>query len=123
MLLSNRDGVSVRMGRKGRLGLGDALTATRGRVPAARGVSRRAGLEGSCRDGRIRLGMCKACRWWPIDLEARMADTTMGVGIEEALQPFRLRVSGNSGCNCYTRGKPTHAAGSSAAPPTVKPQR
>ena len=30
-----------------------------------------------------------------------MADTTMGIGIEEAPQPFRLRVSGNSGCNCY----------------------
>jgi hypothetical protein len=27
-----------------------------------------------------------------------MANTTMGLCIEEALQPFRLGVSGNSGC-------------------------
>jgi hypothetical protein len=123
MLLSNRHVVSVWMGRKARLGLADTLTATPGRVPAARGVSQRAGLEGSCRDGHIRLGMCRACQWWPIDLEAHMADTTMGVGIEAAFQPFRLRVSGHSGCNGYTGGEPTHAAGSSASPPTVEPQR
>jgi hypothetical protein len=123
MLLSNRDDVSVWMGRNERLGLAHALTATRGCVPAARGVSRRAGPEGSCRDGCIRLGMCKACQWWPINLEARRADTTMGVGIEAAPQPFRLRVSGNSGCNCYTLGKLTYAARSSAAPPTAEPQR
>jgi hypothetical protein len=46
----------------------------------------------------------------------------MGVCSEEALQLFRLRVSGNSGCNRYTPGKPTHAAGSSAAPPIAEPQ-
>ena len=68
-------------------------------------------------------GMCKDCQWWQIDPEAKMANTTMGLCIEEALQPFRLRVSGNSGCNHYTPGKPTHAAGSSAAPPTAAPQR
>jgi hypothetical protein len=52
-----------------------------------------------------------------------MANTTMGLCIEEALQPFRLCVSGNSGCHHYTPGQPTYAAGSSAAPPTVELQR
>jgi hypothetical protein len=68
-------------------------------------------------------GMCKECQWWQIDPEARMVNTTMGLCIEEALQPLRLRVSGNSGCNRFTPGKPTHAAGSSAAPPTAEPRR
>ena len=68
-------------------------------------------------------GMCKECQWWQIDPEASLTNTTMGVCIEEALQPFRLRVSGNSGCNHYTPGTPTHAAGSSAAPPTAEPPR
>jgi hypothetical protein len=68
-------------------------------------------------------GMCKACQWWQIDPEAHMANTTMGLCIEDARQPFRLRVSGNSGCTHYTPGEPTHAVGSSAAPPTAEPQR
>jgi hypothetical protein len=68
-------------------------------------------------------GMCKECQWWQIDPEAKIANTTMGVCIEEALQPFRLRVSGNSGCQHYTPGEPAHAAGSRAAPPTAEPQR
>ena len=68
-------------------------------------------------------GMCKDCQWWQMDPEANVANTTMGVCIEDALQPFRLRVSGNSGCHHYTPGQPTHAVGSSAAPPTAAPQR
>jgi hypothetical protein len=73
--------------------------------------------------GASNWGMCKECQWWQIDPEAKMANTTMGLCIEDALQPFRLRVSGNSGCTHYTPGEPTHAAGSSAAPPTAAPQR
>ena len=68
-------------------------------------------------------GMCNMCQWWQLDREASMADTTMGIGIEDAPQPFRLRVSGNSGCQCYIPGEPTHAAGSSTASPTAEPQR
>jgi hypothetical protein len=62
-------------------------------------------------------GLCKECGWWQIDPGAAPADNTMGVCTEEALQPFRLRVSGNSGCNHFESGEPTQAAGSSAAPP------
>ena len=43
-------------------------------------------------------GLCKDCQWWQIDPEAKITNTTMGLCTEEALQPFRLRVSGNSGC-------------------------
>ena len=68
-------------------------------------------------------GLCKECQWWQIDPEASITNTTMGLCIEAALQPFRLRVSGNSGCHHHTPGQPTHAAGSSAAPPTAEPQR
>lgn len=68
-------------------------------------------------------GLCKDCEWWQIEPEVNVANTTLGVCIEEALQPFRLRVSGASGCNHYTPGEPARAAGSGAAPPTAEPQR
>ena len=114
---------SYRRGREGRLSLGEALTVERDLVPAARGVSWHLVLEGAVTMTASDWGMCKDCQWWQIDPEANIANTTMGVCIEEALQPFRLRVSGNSGCTHYTPGQPTHAAGSSAAPPTAQPQR
>ena len=111
------------MGREGLLGLGAMRTAVRGwSLPlfACHGVLyRRRAIAMAASD----WGMCKECQWWQIDPEAKAANTTMGVCIEDALQPFRLRVSGNSGCNHYTPGEPTHAAGSSAAPPTAAPQR
>lgn len=68
-------------------------------------------------------GLCKDCQWWQIEPEASVANTTMGVCIEERLQPFQLRVSGNSGCNRHAAGQPARAEGSGAAPPTAKPQR
>jgi len=68
-------------------------------------------------------GLCKDCKWWQIDPGSHAANNTMGLCIEEKLQPFRLRVSGNSGCNRFMPGKPAHAAGSSAAPPTAAPTR
>ncbi len=68
-------------------------------------------------------GLCKECQWWQIEPVASMANTTMGLCIEESLQRFRLRVSGASGCNRHTAGEPVRAAGSAAAPPTAEPQR
>jgi hypothetical protein len=47
----------------------------------------------------------------------------MGFCIDEKLQPFRLRVSGNSGCNRFMSGKPARAVGSSEAPPAAQPAR
>jgi hypothetical protein len=68
-------------------------------------------------------GLCKDCEWWQIEPNASIGNTTMGLCIEESLQPFRLRVAGGSGCNHYSAGEPARAAGSGAAPPTAAPQR
>ena len=68
-------------------------------------------------------GLCNDGHWWPMAPEASPANTTLGVRVEEALQPFGLHLSGNRGCPHGTPGEPAHAAGSSTAPPTVEPQR
>src|SRR4029453_1915998 len=81
MLLSNRMSVRVQMGRKGILGMGDALPAGRARVPRAYSVSRRLVLEGGVAMAASDWGMCKDCQWWQIDPGANIANTTMGVCI------------------------------------------
>jgi hypothetical protein len=68
-------------------------------------------------------GLCKDCKWWQLEPQANIANTTMGLCIEEHLQPFLLRVSGGSGCNCHAAGQPARAAGSGSAPPTAAPKR
>jgi hypothetical protein len=68
-------------------------------------------------------GLCKDCKWWQIDPSATIENLTMGECIDEKLQPFVLRVSGNSGCNRFMAGKPAKAAGSSEIPPSAKPVR
>lgn len=68
-------------------------------------------------------GECKDCKWWQIELEANVSNRTMGLCIEESLQRFQLRVSGNSGCNCFAPGEPARAEGSNAAPPVAAPTR
>jgi hypothetical protein len=68
-------------------------------------------------------GLCKDCKWWQIEPGATAVNTTMGLCIDEDLQKFQLRVSGNSGCNRFMPGKPAHAKGSGAAPPTASPTR
>jgi hypothetical protein len=70
-------------------------------------------------------GLCKNCEWWQIEPKARVKNRTLGLCIDEKLYPFRLRVSGDSGCNRYMRMKdgPARSKGSSKAPPTAKPVR
>jgi hypothetical protein len=68
-------------------------------------------------------GECKDCKWWQIEPGADVANTTMGLCIDESLERFNLRVSGNSGCNAFMPGAPARAAGSGAAPPTAAPTR
>jgi hypothetical protein len=68
-------------------------------------------------------GLCKNCKWLQIEPGASPENLTLGLCIEEQLQPFLLRVSGNSGCNRFIEGKPSHGTGSSAAPPTAKAER
>ena len=68
-------------------------------------------------------GLCLDCKWWQIEPNAAVAEATLGLCIEETLQPYRLRVSGNSGCNLYMSGEPARAKGSSSAPPTAQATR
>lgn len=68
-------------------------------------------------------GLCKDCYWWQLEPDASVQHLTLGLCIEEKLQPFRLRVSGNSGCNRFKPGEPARASGSSDAPPRAKPTR
>jgi 8-hydroxy-5-deazaflavin:NADPH oxidoreductase len=62
-------------------------------------------------------GKCKDCKWFQIEPDAQAANNTMGLCIEEDLQRFGLRVSGNCG------SKVAHAEGSSCAPPVATATR
>jgi hypothetical protein len=68
-------------------------------------------------------GLCKDCKWWQIEPSASVEHLTVGLCIEEKLQSFRLRISGNGGCNRFKAGTPARAKGSSGQPPTAKPVR
>jgi hypothetical protein len=68
-------------------------------------------------------GLCKDCKWWQIEPKSHIANGTMGLCIDEDLQEFTLRVSGNSGCNRFLPGKPARAVGSSERPPVAEPVR
>lgn len=68
-------------------------------------------------------GLCVSCKWWQIEPGAEPKNLTAGLCIEEKLQPFQLRVTGNSGCNMYMEGVPARAKGSSDKPPTAQPTR
>jgi hypothetical protein len=68
-------------------------------------------------------GLCRDCKWWQIEPKATVENLTLGLCIDEDLQRFQFRVSGNSGCNRFMPGKPARAAGSSEAPPAAEPVR
>ena len=68
-------------------------------------------------------GLCKDCKWWQIEPKAAIQSLTLGLCIDEDLQPYRLRVSGNSGCNHFMPGKPARAVGSGQSPPAAEPVR
>lgn len=68
-------------------------------------------------------GLCKDCEWWQIEPGATSKDLTLGQCIEDDLQEFQLRVSGNSGCNHFKPGEPARAAGASEAPPSAAPTK
>ena len=68
-------------------------------------------------------GLCVSCKWWQIEPGVEASHLTAGFCIEEKLQPFKLRITGNGGCNRYMEGKPAHSKGSSEKPPTAAPAR
>jgi len=68
-------------------------------------------------------GLCKECKWWQVEPDAELADKTTGLCIDEDLQPYKLLVSGSSGCTHFAEGEPARAKGSNGHPPTAKPVR
>ena len=68
-------------------------------------------------------GLCKDCKWWQIEPDAPIGDNTLGLCIDDELQPFLLRINGSGGCNNFMEGEPARAKGSASAPPTAKPVR
>lgn len=72
---------------------------------------------------KAKWGICKECKWWQIEPHATIEDQTVGECIDEKLQPFLIRISGNGGCSRFQEGTPARAAGSSNKPPTAKPTR
>jgi hypothetical protein len=68
-------------------------------------------------------GLCKDCKWWQIEPSSAGDDQSLGLCIDEDLQPFLVRINGSGGCNHFMPGDPARAAGSSGAPPTAKPVR
>lgn len=71
----------------------------------------------------VEWGLCMNCKWWQIEPDAAVENRTVGLCIDEELQPYLLRVSGDSGCTRFMAGTPARAEGSSAGPPTARPQR
>lgn len=72
---------------------------------------------------RSEWGKCKDCKWFQIEPDADTSNNTMGLCIDEDLLRFRMRISGNSGCNRFMPGKAAHAKGSSSAPPVATSTR
>jgi hypothetical protein len=64
-------------------------------------------------------GECKGCRYFEVEPDASAQDNTMGLCIVHELEPYRLRVSGTSGCTLFEHGEVAHAEGASKSPPLV----
>jgi hypothetical protein len=75
------------------------------------------------KESKTSWNLCISCKWWQIEPDAKVAKDTAGLCIDEELQPFKLRVTGDSGCNRYMPGTPARAEGSSGKPPTAAPVR
>ncbi len=68
-------------------------------------------------------GICMECQWWQVEPEAKITQSTLGFCIDEELQPYRLSIPGNGGCNKFAQGQPARGDGSSRQPPTATPAR
>ena len=56
-------------------------------------------------------GLCKDCKWWQIEPKAAIDDHVLGLCIDDDLQPYLLRVSGDCGCNHFMEGEPAPRQG------------
>ena len=64
-------------------------------------------------------GLCVDCRFWQIEPKAIPTHQTAGLCVHQALRSFRLRVTGNSGCQEFQRGTTARREGSSLKPPPI----
>lgn len=77
----------------------------------------------SSSNGEGTWGLCMECQWWQVEPETRITQETVGVCIDEELQPYQLSIPGNGGCSRFERGTPARGTGSSHQPPTATPAR
>lgn len=68
-------------------------------------------------------GICMECKWWQVEPHANIDEETLGFCIDENLQPYRLSITGNGGCNRFVQGAPARGEGSSHQPPDATPSR
>jgi hypothetical protein len=66
-------------------------------------------------------GLCVDCRFWQIETKAIATHQTAGVCLQPELRRFRLRVTGNSGCQQFEKGETARGEGSSLKPPPQSP--
>jgi hypothetical protein len=66
-------------------------------------------------------GLCVDCRFWQIEPKAIPTHQTAGLCLAAALRPFRLRVTGNSGCQEFEKGPTARGEGSGLKPPPLEP--
>jgi hypothetical protein len=66
-------------------------------------------------------GLCVDCRFWQIEPKAIPTHQTAGLCLMPALRPFRLRVTGNSGCQEFEKGATARGEGSGLKPPPELP--
>lgn len=74
-------------------------------------------------DGEDNWGLCMECQWWQVEPEAKITHSTLGFCIDEDLQPYKLSIPGNGGCNRFAQGAPARGSGSSQQPPAATPAR
>jgi len=62
-------------------------------------------------------GLCVDCQNWQIEPKAIATHQTAGLCLSPPLRAFRLRVTGNSGCQEFERGEAARGVGSNLKPP------
>jgi len=74
-------------------------------------------------ESRFYVGLVHELPVGQIEPKAEIAEETVGLCIDENLQPYRMSITGIGGCNRFMKGQPARAEGSSRQPPTAKPTR
>ena len=68
-------------------------------------------------------GECKDCKWWQIEPEASVGNLTMGLCIDEKLQPLPFASLGEQRVQPFHARRTGQSKGSGEAPPRAEPTR